>query len=364
MRDLSGGATSKSAAQERTDDVRVFHRELERLEHEGVFKFDDETKNRIRKYHDELVSKFVGSYDVDQDVKSRQLSLGMRAASLFGALALAASVFFLFRQFWGDFGEKTQTAILVVASLLTFALTMMVSRRDSSGYFTKLAAMVAFACFVLNISMLGIIFNVTPSDRAFLVWAGYGFLLAYAFELRLLLIAGILCITAYIAARAGTWAGFYWLDFGERPEDFFPAAVLLFITPLIIKHEHFDKFAGVYRIFGLLTTLLPTLVLANWPEGSYLDWGRELIKNSYQVLGFLSSAAAVWLGIRKHWPEVVNTGATFFVIFLYSKFYDWWWDIMPKYLFFLVVGLTAVLFLAIMKRLRSMERNLGPEGTK
>jgi uncharacterized membrane protein len=363
MHDLTLGATSKNAAQERTDDVRVFHRELERLEHEGVLKLDDEIKIKIRKYHDDLISKFVGSYDVDEDVKSRQLSLGMRAASLFGALALAASVFFLFRQFWGDFGEKTQAAILIVASFLTFALTMVVSRHDSSGYFTKLAAMVAFACFVLNISMLGGIFNITPSDRALLVWAGYGFLLAYAFELRLLLIAGILCITAYIAARTGTWSGLYWISFGERPENFFPAAVLLFITPQLINHEHFDKFAGTYRIFGLLTALLPILVLANWPEGSYLDWGHDLIKNSYQVLGFVLSAAAVWLGVRKHWPEVVNTGATFFVIFLYTKFYDWWWEMMPKYLFFLVVGLTAVLFLAVMKRLRSMERKLRTEAS-
>ncbi len=364
MRDLTLGATSKNAAQERTDDVRVFHRELERLEQEGVLKLDSEIKINIRKYHDDLISKFVGSYDVDEDVKSRQLSLGMRAASLFGALALAASVFFLFRQFWGDFGEKTQAAILIAASFLTFALTLVVNRHDSSGYFTKLAAMVAFACFVLNISMLGGIFNITPSDRALLVWAAYGFLLAYAFELRLLLIAGILCITAYIAARTGTWSGLYWISFGERPENFFPAAVLLFITPQFINHEHFGKFAGTYRIFGLLTALLPILVLANWPEGSYLDWGHDLIKNSYQVLGFALSTAAVWLGVRKHWPEVVNTGATFFVIFLYTKFYDWWWEVMPKYLFFLVVGLTAVLFLAVMKRLRSMERKLRPEASK
>jgi len=50
---------------------------------------------------------------------------------------------------------------------------------------------------------------------------------------------------------------------------------------------------------------------------------------------------------------VVNTGMTFFVIFLYTKFYDWWWDIMPKYLFFLVIGLSAVLLLIVFKRLRT-----------
>jgi hypothetical protein len=34
----------------------------------------------------------------------------------------------------------------------------------------------------------------------------------------------------------------------------------------------------------------------------------------------------------------VNTGITFFVIFLYTKFFDWWWDALPKWLFFLLLA--------------------------
>jgi len=40
------------------------------------------------------------------------------------------------------------------------------------------------------------------------------------------------------------------------------------------------------------------------------------------------------------------------VLFLYTKFYQWWWGWMPKYLFFLLIGLTAILALLILKRLR------------
>ena len=66
-----------------------------------------------------------------------------------------------------------------------------------------------------------------------------------------------------------------------------------------------------------------------------------------------TAAAAAALGIRKHWPDVVNTSVTFFIVFMYTKFYDWWWDLMPKYLFFLVLGLTALLTLFVLRRLRS-----------
>jgi hypothetical protein len=70
------------------------------------------------------------------------------------------------------------------------------------------------------------------------------------------------------------------------------------------------------------------------------------------VLGFAGSALIAWVGVRKGWRHVVNTGVGFFLVFLYTKFFDWWWESMPKYLFFLVVAMTAVLFLLIFRRLR------------
>jgi uncharacterized membrane protein len=248
-----------------------------------------------------------------------------------------------------------QVAILVLAPLGTFLGTMWAQKRDSTGYFAKLVAMVSFACFVLDITMLGQIFNITPSDNALIVWAAFALLLAYTCELRLLLAAGLICLVGFIAARTGTWSGMYWLDFGERPENFFPAAIVLFLIPQFVPHLRFAGFAMLYRVFALLSLFLPILVLANWGGGSYLDIDADFIRNGYQVAGFLFSAVAIWLGIRRNWPEMVNTGVAFFVIFLYTKFYDWWWETMPKYLFFLVLGLTAVLILVILKRLRTMQ---------
>jgi hypothetical protein len=104
--------------------------------------------------------------------------------------------------------------------------------------------MVAFACFVLNLVMLGQIFNITPTDRALIPWAALAFLLAYACDLRLLLAAGICCVIAWVAARVGEWGGIYWLHAGERPENFFPVAVLLFAFPLLVDHRRMTGFAS------------------------------------------------------------------------------------------------------------------------
>lgn len=353
------GNLSKTEAQLRADQIRVFREELERLEQARVVGLSAEQKAAVDQYHQGLLANYARAFDIDRDRHAKQLSLGMRIASFLGALALAASVFFLFNQYWGLLPTAVQVALLVVASLGSLAATFWVGRHDSSGYFAKLVAMVAFACFVLNLSLLGGMFNITPSDKAFVVWAALALLLAYTFDLRLLLAAGILCLVAFVAARVGTWSGMYWLNFGQRPENFFPAALMLLLIPAVIAHQRFTGFASIYRVFGLLTLLLPVLVLANWGSSSYLPISARGIEYLYQVLGFVLSGAAIWWGARREHAEVVNTGTTFFVIFLYTKFYDWWWALVPKFVFFLIIALTAILFLLVMKRLRASAPVIG-----
>jgi len=75
----------------------------------------------------------------------------------------------------------------------------------------------------------------------------------------------------------------------------------------------------------------------------------------------------VCLWIKHHVPsqEMIRidfkspTRKAQFCIFLYTKFFDWWWEVMPKYLFFLVLGLCAVLILLVLRRLRRAHGLLG-----
>ena len=346
--------SSRSDAQQRVDDIRTFRDELARVEGDGVLRLDDAQRSALAHHHDALLAALQAGFDVDRSARAKQLSLGMRIASFIGALALAASVFFLFYNFWGYLSTPVQVATVTGVALAMLLSTIAIARRDGTGYFTKLAAMVAFACFVLDIAMLGQIFDITPSDKALLPWAAYALLLAYTFDLRLLLVAGIACLVAFIAARVGSWSGMYWIYFGERPEDFFPAAIAIFLVPLFIDQSRFAGFAATYRVLGMLALFLPMLVLANWGTASYLDLDRDFVQGLYQTLGFAGTAALTWVGTRRDWKDVTNTGTALFVIFLYTKFFDWWWDWMPKYIFFLALGLAAVLLLIVFKRLRGV----------
>jgi len=193
---------TRAEAQARAEEIRFFALELARLEMAQVVSLSDEQHRHIEAYHRNVLAELSQQFDIDRDMRSKQLSLAMRVASLLGAIALAASVFFLFHQFWGRLGTGPQVTTLLGGSGLTYCATLWVRSKDDNGYFTKLVALVAFACFVLNIQMMGEIFNVNPSDKALLPWAAYAFLLAYMCDLRLLLAAGLLCITAFIAATA------------------------------------------------------------------------------------------------------------------------------------------------------------------
>ena len=352
MASSSGIPESRIQAQQRVDDIQAFYRELKQLDQDQVLRLDPAQIQSLRLHHQSVTERYRQTFEIDPDTASRQLSLGMRIASLIGALALAVSLFFLFYRFWGLFGEVGQVAILCLATAGTFSLTLWLRQRDVAGYFSKLSAMIAFAALALNITMLGQIFNITPTDKALLLWAVYGFFFAYLCDARLLLAAGIVCLMAFIASRVGTYGGLYWLSAGERPENFFPAGLLIFLVPLLFRQVRFSGFASTYRVSGLLAFFIPVLILSNWGSGSYLGWSRDMVEGVYQVLGFVVAGLVIWLGIRKGWRDTVNTGITFFVIFLYAKIFDWWWESMPKYVFFFVLGLVAILILIVLQRLR------------
>ncbi len=344
--------SSRQAAQQRTDQIHAFTRELAQLEADAVLALPEAQRARLAAHHQALLADYARLFDVDHDSQARRLSLGMRISSLFGALALAASVFFLFYQFWGHFSETVQVAILATASLATLGITAWLRNHDASGYFARLAALLAFACFVLNVVMLGQIFNITPSPQAFFVWAALALLLAYVCDLRLLLVAGLVCATCFVTAWINVWSGLPWSAFDTRPEHFFPIAPLLFCLPQWLRHRQRENFMPVYHVCALVVLLLAILVLSKNGDHSYLGWNTKIVEGAYQLSGFALSAAAIWLGLRRQWAETVNTGVVFFLIFLAFKFYDWWWELLPKWAFFLLVGLIALACLLALKRLR------------
>ena len=347
-------AISQSEAQKRIQQIDAFKSELAELEQQNILSLTPEQTAKVETHHSQLTTELCNDFEIDINTQCKQLSLGMKIASLAGALAMASSLFFLFYQFWGYLTTINQASVLVISPILLFILTLTLADKEKHAYFSKMSALICFASFVLNLSMLGQIFNITPTPNAFVTFSAFAFLLAYICQTRLMLIFAISCLCSFIAMQLGTWSGIYWLSFGERPENFFIPGILLFVIGYFGKHKQFKGFSSTYRITALLIIFLPILVLANWAQISYLTFPNEMIEGTYQMLGFILSAALIWLGITQQKSDVTNTANVFLLLFIYTKFFDWWWDWMPKYVFFFLVGLSALLALMVFKRIRNV----------
>jgi uncharacterized membrane protein len=61
------------------------------------------------------------------------------------------------------------------------------------------------------------------------------------------------------------------------------------------------------------------------------------------LLMTLLTSAGIYLGIAWESPVFLNTSLVFFAVNVYTRFYEYFWDAMPKSLFFIVGGSALIL---------------------
>jgi hypothetical protein len=348
-----GELTSQREAQQRVDRIRAFRAELADLEREGALTLDPAQSSALESHLQRTLTALAERFDIDSTDSQKQISWGMRIASTLGGLALCAAVVLFFYRFWGVLGIPGQVGVLAATPLLMLAATEFASRRERTPYYTSLFALVAFGAFVLNLNVLGSIFNLTPSPNGLLAWGIFALLPAYAYRLRLPLAAGLVCLVSYTAASFSSWWSGQWQSFGEKPENFLLAGLVLIAVPAFRFQRRYAEFNWLYRTFGLLTVFTAILILSESGAFSYLPARASAIEVTYQVAGFAAASLAVWMGIRARLAHIANIAAAFFVILLYLRFFHWWWDWMPGYLFFLIIGLISIGLLALFRKLRT-----------
>jgi uncharacterized membrane protein len=344
--------------QERADRLRMFQRELVDLEREGVLELTPEQRARLDAHIARTLVQLATQFDVDTTESQRQISLGMKIASALGGIALCAAVVLFLARYMGYWPTPLQVGVLVAIPILLTVAAEFAARREQTLYYAALISIVAFAAFVANLSMLGAIFNLAPTPNALAVWGLFGLALAYHFGIRLVLAAGLISMLGWITATTNSWRGWWWVEFERRPEEVMLAGLLLATIPLLIKHVRRPDFPAVYRLVGMVAFFVTMLFMSAQGQSSYLPLDEKAVEHFYQMFGVVAAAAAVWIGIRRNWSGVVNTGTAFFTIFLFFRLIDWWWDWMPKYLFFLLIGLVAIGLVAVFKRLRSRMRSV------
>lgn len=341
----------RSQAQARVDRILAFRQELAQLQAEGVVPWPDAVTRSIDNHHRALLAHWQDEHQIDAGPATRQLSWGMRIASLCGGVALSAALYFFLLQVWAGLATAAKVVVLVAAPVLAVLAAAFAARRERSLYFTSLLALVAVAAFVLGVWWLAGLFNRTPSPTAFLVWALFAGLLAYAWGLRLILAVALAFLALWLAALAGAWGGYDWSAFGDTPEAFLFAGLVLALA----GGWHPPRpagFASLWCGLGLALVLAVALLLSCWGEASRLPLAPARIEQAWQLAGLMLSAATIWLGIRRGWPALANLGVGFLLLNLYARFFQWGWDRLPRALFFLLLAGISVAVLLVLMRMR------------
>ena len=352
-------ALTKARAQQRADQIEAFARELGELEREGVLRLEPGDRARIDAYHASVLERLAGAFDVDRTERQRRMSLGMRVASLVGAVALSAAVVLFFNRVWGLLSTPAQLAVLVAAPLVLLGVLELAARHERTLYVASILAITATAAFILDVSVVGVIFNMRPSAIALALWAAFALAVAYAYGLRLLLAGGLALALGFVCVAVARAAGLDMSVWLGRPEPVLAGGALVFAGSILPFNRRRPGFPETWRLVGAVAVLLPLIFLSTWAGVfSYLPWPEAAVGSMYDVAGFVLGAAGIWFGIRAGWREVVQAATGFLVIFVFAKCFDWWWEWMPRYLFFLLLGGLAVAVLVVLGRIRARQRRV------
>jgi len=258
-----------------------------------------------------------------------------------------------------------QVGVLAVIPLVLLTVTAWCSRKAVSSDYVGLLALATGTAFGMGLSALGGILNLAPSPHALCAWGGFALLAGYATGFRLLLGCALVLLAAYAGAVGTAAGGVFWGSFMERPVWVLPAAALLYGVPVVVRHPPGSGFDLVYQACGAGLGLLALLILSLGGDVCCTVSLAPTVTMLYQLAGLGVSVAVVAHGLRLGRGGLVNLGAAGFVVFLVFRLHAWWWDWMPKYLFCLCLGLTAVVLLVLFRRVRRQlagtDRSLAPK---
>lgn len=328
---------NKDEAQRRADQIAAFRAEIEALVREGAPALDAARLAAVRAHQDGILARLAREFDVDRTSAGRRLSLGMQIASVLGAAALVAAIVSFFYRIWDTLSTPAQVAALVIAPPAALAAMLVAGRLETTRYVASLCAIVACGAFVLETIALPRLFNLRDSPHVLAFWAAFALAVAVPWGFRIPFALGVAALAVYLAALPFELGGFPWTHVLDRPEPLMAAAVIL-----LAAHRLVPDLAAVARGVLLAVALVPLLALASVRGLSLLPMDVDAARILYQIAAFAAACGIIAIALRLGQIETLAIGSVFAGLFLVTRFFEWWWDWMPKYLFFLIMAAVAI----------------------
>lgn len=343
--------------QERVRRIHQFRAEVAALEASGVVASDDPTIARVRAHHDTLLDAMRRDETLDLTREEARLSAGMRVATLFGAAALAIAWAMFVAEAWDHLGRTAKLALVWLPPFALVPAVAIAARRDRSGYVANIVAVVASIALAVACPATLNLYQQPDARWPFLLVGVFSLILAMRWRLLLPLVIAIGALGAWCWSLEGVPTNrplSQSFDHGE------PALVagLLAIGVSGLAAAGPAAFRMAWRLAGTATVIVTLLVLGVAHESSGLGLGRAS-EGVYQVVGFLALVGMTWWGLRRDDPVFARLGAIGLILFLVFRLIDWFWQVIPDWLVFLLMGFLALAVLLVLRRLRLLRRAEG-----
>jgi uncharacterized membrane protein len=338
---------------------------------------------------------------VDQE---RKLRRGVTILVNLGAIVLGAGLLIFFASNWIEFPRSAKIASLFALTLFFYVAGFELTQGRRWSFPTLGLALIFLGCvmFGVDIILLALIYDLTAEHAWSLLFDWVAWLaVAYLVRSRLVLFLGLVGIVAWFGAEVGYCWGGYWLYLG-RPFHFIGLGACLLAVAGVHAWRGQRGFAAAWSLVGLLIIYLSTLVMSIFDLQKHirldvetatvtvwllmaapyvltvvallvlhLGWRRTSLADPavllvlfllalmslasviattpdpralwFILLLTLLTSAGIYLGIAWESAVFLNTSLVFFAINIYTRFYEYFWDAMPKSLFFIVGGATLIL---------------------
>jgi uncharacterized membrane protein len=143
-----------------------------------------------------------------------------------------------------------------------------------------------------------------------------------------------------------------WTHVVEFPEILTAAAFLLTVVAPRLQQVR-PSFGAVTRSVALGVGFIGLLMLSSIGQISLLPTPRHVSALIYQAVMLLATVVTLFVAIRRRWVEAVYIAAAALTMFLFIRYIDWFWDALPRFVFFLVLATVAFAWLLTLRRLRA-----------
>ncbi|HEY5610884.1 MAG TPA: DUF2157 domain-containing protein, partial [Thermoanaerobaculia bacterium] len=342
----------------------------------------------------ELLADVAARHVAPEERHEPRFSVGIWILLSLGTAALAAALAVWFSREWGEWPRILRIALaLSVPTILGLAGIVYQRRFPALGrVFLTLAAIATLSVT----SLLAAMYDLHPRhavmtflqsalfialafvvDSALLLWVGMAALsMAFGFEVAQswgggaewlerpipFVGFGMLLVTAGLLVRsvqrrlgghiviAGALHAYFALFIICFEESTFPRAAgattqmwLTLSTPFVIAlgmivygWVRYGREFERALFIPFLSLLLLFAVASMWPERWY---ERSWVDTSLFTIATLAGA---YLGVVARSPGLINTSVVFFAIDLFQRFVDWFWDVLPGYIFFGTMGVLLI----------------------